>query len=227
VFRLRVSPQSIGAVVCSIRDGSDKVPTVNARLLMLAALMALTACPGAQVKTTPAVPPPLQGAWQSDCLPIKNADDTDGSARLTWGLTPSLWALDTQLFGDDACAMPVGTIHSDGGWGLEGPSSAVPGAFDIRLDVRTRTVTPHVEGFIAYLESLGCGRGHGVDRATDMLDIACPALGLQPFAACQAEYDVVAGDGAGLRFGARAINRDRCDPRSRPPTLGPPLRRLQ
>jgi len=189
----------------------------------------MAGCPSAHVReaTTTGPPPALAGAWQSDCLPIKNADDTDGSARLVYGLTPSLWALDTQLFGDDACAMPVGTLHTDGGWAFERPSTTVPGAWEVRLDVRTRTVTPHVEGFIAYLESVGCGRGHGVDRATDLLDVSCPALGVEPFATCQAEFDVVAGDGAALRFGARGVGRDRCDARARPPTLGPPLRRLQ
>jgi hypothetical protein len=215
--------------VCDGAERSAKVLGVNLqRLLSLSAVALLTACPAAQVKSPPPPPPPaLQGAWQSDCLPIKNADDTDGSARLVYGVTPSLWALDALLFGDEACGVPVGTIHSDGGWGLERPSTMVPGAWEVRLDVRTRTVTPHAEGFIAYLESLGCGRGHGVDRASDMLDVACPALGLLPLAACPVEYDVVAGDGVALRFGARGLHRERCDPRSRPPTLGPPLRRLQ
>jgi hypothetical protein len=191
----------------------------------------LAGCPGAQVTPPPpppsAPPPVVEGAWQSDCFPITNADDTEGSARIVYGLTPSLWGLDTLLYGDDVCASMVGTIHSDGGWGLERPSTAVPGAWEVRLDVRTRTVTPHAEGFIAYLESLGCGRDHGLDRASDMLDVACPALGLQPLTTCPVEYDVIAGDGQTLRLGARAIQRDRCDVRSRPPTLGPALRRMQ
>ena len=171
-------------------------------------------------------PPQLEGAWQSACLPLKNADDTDGSARVVYGVTPTLWALDTQLYGDDACAVPTGTIHSDGGWQWERPSTTITGAWEIRFDVRTRTMTPHVDGFIAYLQSLNCGKDFDVGSSTDMLDMACPDLGLKPLAECQAEYDVVAGDGATLRFGARGINRDRCDARSRPPTLGVPLQRL-
>lgn len=61
-----------------------------------------------------------------------------------------LWAFDLHRFGDDACAALVGTVHADRGWVFERPSVTV-----VRLDVRTPTVTPHVEGFIAHLESLG------------------------------------------------------------------------
>jgi hypothetical protein len=206
---------------------------VNARRVWLVLVLsgvvgAVGGCPSAHLPKAPSGPPPsLVGAWQSDCLPTTNADDTDGSMRVIYGMTSSLWALDTRLFGDGACVNPVGTLHTDGGWAFERASTTVPGAWEVRFDVRTRNITPHDEGFIAYLESVGCGRDYGLDRTSDLLDLSCPALGVEAFAVCQAEFDVVAADGPALRFGARGIGRNRCDARARPPTLGPLLRPLQ
>ncbi|HEY1099607.1 MAG TPA: hypothetical protein VGF99_11800, partial [Myxococcota bacterium] len=100
-------------------------------------------------------------------------------------------------------------------------------AHDVRFDVRTRTVTPHVEGFVAFLEAMSCGGDDvewGVDRANDAFELGCPALGLVPVPACSTLFDVVRVDDATLwrgRDGDKA-----CDVARRPTTLGPPATRM-
>ena len=198
--------------------------------LMATALMAIAlfviGCPAAQVKL-PTPRPTLSGAWQSSCFTVVNADDTEGSERIVVGVTHTLWAMDRHLFADDACTAPTGTIHVDGGYVLEAPSPTTERAWEVRFDFRNRTITPHVDGFMAYLESLSCGDSFGVDRSTDVLDVACPALGFRAFGDCQAEYDIVAVDGDALRFGMRPANGDLCAPPRRPTALGIALERIR
>jgi len=194
--------------------------------LAVVVIVAAAGCPAAQVKPPPPPQPSLVGAWQSGCFKIVNADETEGSARATFGVTDSLWAMDTQIFGDDTCGQVVGTVHSDGGYALERPSSIAPGAWELRLDVRTRKVTPHVDGFIAYLQAVSCGDGYKVDRAMDILDLSCPALGAQPFATCGAEHDVVVVNGMTLTLGARPADGNVCTPAARPRALGKPFTRM-
>jgi hypothetical protein len=215
------------AMVCR----SDRLPTaLMATALMATALMAtallVVGCPAAQVRV-PTPRPTLAGAWQSNCFTVVNADDTEGSARIVVGVTHSLWALDRHLFADDACTAPTGTIHVDGGYELEAPSPTTPGAWNVRFDFRSRTITPQVDGFIAYMESLSCGDSFGVDRSTDVLDTACPALGFRAFGDCQAEHDMVAVDGDTLRFGMRPADGDLCEPPRRPTALGIALERIR
>jgi hypothetical protein len=169
----------------------------------------------------------LAGAWQSECLPVSSRDDVVEAAVITYGLTPTLWALDVALFDDVDCALPFGTVHTDGGFVVEGPSASVTGAWDILLDVRSQTVTPHADAFLTFLEANQCSGDHGLDRITDMFDAACPALGLVPVSSCSTEYDVVIVDGDALRFGARDPRTRRCDAASRPTSEGPRLQSVR
>ncbi len=201
------------------------------RAFFLAVCVVVVAgCPAAQVRETkperpPEPPPVIVGAWQSDCFPVINADETEGSAKVTLGVKDANWGLDMQLFGDDTCGQATGTLHEDGGYALVQPS-AVAGAWELRLDVRTRTVTPHVDGFIYYLQAVSCGDAYKVNRATDILDLACPALGAQPFATCAVGHDLVALDGESLRLGQRPADGNICSEAQRPQSLGRPLRKL-
>jgi len=196
-------------------------------LLPVVAVVGALGCPGSQVKKAPPPPvPALAGSWQSSCMPMVNADDTDGWVRVVVGITPTLWAMDRRLFADDACTAATGTLHTDGGYALEAPSTVVAGAWNARFDFRTRTITPLVDGFIAYLQSLSCGESFGVDRDTDVMDIACPALGFRAFESCQADHDIVLVDGNTLRFGLRPADGDICSDGRRPTALGPPLQRI-
>jgi hypothetical protein len=188
-------------------------------------VVALASCPAAQVlpTTTTTTKPPLEGAWQSTCLQLSRHDDAVEAVVLTYGLTSTLWALDVALFDDADCTLPFGTIHTDGGWVLERPSAQIAGAWDIHLDVRSQTVTPHADAFVAFLTSHRCGLEHGVDRISDMFDLACPALGLQPVPSCPTAYDIVIVDGDALRFGERDPRAPRCSESTRPTSGGPPL----
>jgi hypothetical protein len=196
----------------------------------LAALVGavLSACPAAHTTTTtttapPPPPPALQGAWQSACYSIKNADETDGSARVTLGLTATQWARDLQIFEDDACARPAGLIHDDGAFAFDAARPRDDGAWPVRFDLYGRTITPFSEGFIAYLQAMSCQGDFGVERRTEVLDVGCAALGLQPFSTCSAEFDIVHRDGDLLTFGNRPAGVTPCQPTQRPRELGPAL----
>jgi hypothetical protein len=191
--------------------------------LLVGAVLAMTSCPAAQLVPTTTTKPSLAGAWQSACLPLSRHDDVVEAVTLTYGLTSTLWSLDLALFDDADCTLPFGTIHTDGGWIFERPSTSVAGAWDIRLDVRNQTVTPHADAFVSFLQANHCGVEHGVDRISDMFEMACPALGLQPVPSCPAAYDIVVVDGDALRFGERDPREPRCHESARPTRGGPRL----
>lgn len=198
----------------------------------LAAVVALAACPGDQKrpdpKAIPLAPPNLAGGWASACFAVQNADGTDGFAKTELDIQPSTWALDLSFFGDDACAARLGTVHVDGAWVLEGASTALPGAFDARFDFATRTVTPHVDGFIAFLQSMSCGKApYGVGKTQDILEAGCPAMGFQPRASCPSDYDVVFVNGSTLQLGQRPADNNQCTADQRPKALGPALTRTR
>ena len=195
--------------------------------LSVLVVVATTACPGAQLTTTSSssttIPTAIAGAWQSGCLPVSPTDDVVVAVMITYGLTSTLWALDVALFDDVDCALPFGTIHTDGGFFVERPSTSVAGAWDIRLDIRSQTVTPHADAFITFLEANRCGGDYGLDRITDMFDASCPALGLVPVVSCPTAYDIVVVDSDTLRFGQRDPRVPRCTESTRPTSGGPPL----
>lgn len=196
------------------------------------AVLATTLALGCATTTTtaetpePTLPPTLAGAWQSACFAVHNADDTDGSARVVHGFTDTLWSMDTALFSDTACVDATATLHVDGGYVLEAPSSSTNGAWDVRFDIRNRTITPHVEGFIAFLQAMSCGDDYGVDRATDAFEVACAAFGWPAATTCATEFDVVRVEGATLWRGLRPVDNGLCEVTRRPTALGLPTTRM-
>jgi len=198
------------------------------------AILAITLVLGCATTTTrtatstpaPTPPPTLAGAWQSPCFAIHNADDTDGSARVVHGFTDTLWSTDTALFSDGACVDATATLHVDGGYVLEAPSTSTNGAWDVRFEVRNRTITPHVEGFIAFLQAMSCGEDYGVDRATDAFEVACSAFGWSAATTCSTEFDVVRVDGATMWRGLRPADGQLCEVARRPTSLGAPTTRM-
>src|SRR5262245_36327261 len=97
-------------------------------------VVALAGCPAAQ-KIPDKVPeapklPVIAGKFANDgCLTQPNADGTDSYIRLTYDITPSTWALDTVIYGDEKCTAKEGTIHQDGPYTLTAPSAKLPGSF--------------------------------------------------------------------------------------------------
>lgn len=200
--------------------------------VVVVVIAAVAACPGDQKRPDPQTiapaPPALAGGWASACFAVQNADGTDGFAKMEFDIQPATWALDFSFYGDDACASRLGTVHVDGPYALEGPSTVLPGAFDARFDFATRTVTPHVDGFIAFLQSMSCGKApYGVGKTQDILDAGCPAMGFQPKASCASDYDVVFVNGSTLQFGQRPADNNMCSPDKRPKALGPVLSRTR
>lgn len=196
---------------------------MGARWSVLVALSAL-AC-----TTTPSTPPapppeataPLLGAWVSPCAPVQNADGTDGFAQSVLTLSAAAWSWDTGNFSDDACQTRIGAVRTDGSWQVERTSSTLPGAFDVRFNVSSRSVTPHVDGYMAFLEAMSCGqKPYGVGVAQDISAGGCPNLGVAAVTACPAEFDVAFAGPGGLQLGQRSAAP--CAPTSRPSALGAP-----
>ncbi len=186
-------------------------------------------CPGAQTKDQGRVEgPPLEGGWASACFAMQNPDGTDGFGKLEFDMHTSTWAVDLTFFGDDACGAKLGTVHIDGPYTIQAPSTTLPGAFDARFDFGARSVTPHVDGFIAFLQSMSCGSSpYVVGKPQDILEQGCPAMGFQAKAACPSDFDVVFVSGTTLQFGQRPADNNMCSADRRPRALGAPLTRVR
>ncbi len=195
------------------------------RVVVVVAL-GLAACSGNQRKPDGAVDaaPALVGRWESPCFGVANEDGTDGYARLSYALTSATWSRESSAFADDACAAELGFVHEDGVWTVEKAPSTLPGVFELRFDLRGRWVTPHVDGYVAFLQSMDCGKApYVVDTPQDIFAAGCPNLGLEPITACSSEYDLVFVNGGILQVGLRSKDKNLCAPDRRPTSLGAPV----
>lgn len=198
-------------------------------LLMLLAVVGCATPQQASRRLMPArplTPPVLPGAWQSDCLPIRNADDSDGWVRHVHGFTATLWSTDTTVYVDSACTTAAGVLHSEGAFKVVGPSRSTPGAWDVQFDIHERSITPAREGFVAWLSLMECGDGFRVGRATDMFETACPGFFWQPVTGCSSEFDVIRVEGSTMWRGRRPADGHLCDASRRPLSLGDANTRL-
>ncbi len=190
--------------------------------------LALAGCPAAQklpdkVPTAPVLPV-LAGTYaEESCRKITNADGTDSFVKQSWIITPSTWSRDVVVYGDDQCTTKQATIHADGPYNVTGPSKSVPGAFDVDRAFSHRVVTAHVDGYIAVLQSYGCGKApYAVNEPQDVLAGGCKDLGLMP---CDKEHDIVKLDKDTIAFGKRPADNDICTPDKRPTELETPLKK--
>lgn len=198
----------------------------------VAASVALAGCPGGQKKpddgATAVAAPSLVGGWASSCFSMQNPDGTDGFGKLDFDLQAATWGVDLTFFADDGCASKVGTVHMDGPYVIERASTVLPGAYEARFDFGRRTVTAHVDGFIAFLQSMSCGKApYAVGVAQDILDAGCPSMGFQPRATCPSDFDVVFVNGSSLQFGQRPNDNNMCTVDKRPKALGAPLTKVR
>lgn len=189
--------------------------------------LGISGCPGAQTVKDKlpdaAAKPVLVGKFANDgCLASPNADGTTNYMTLAFDITPSTWAIDVVMYGDEACSAKQGTIRMEGPYTIGNPSVSVPGAFEGDFGFTKRTVTPHVDGFIALLQSLSCGKApYAVNEPQDILASGCKDLGFLPAATCSKDHDLVKLEGDGsLRFGKRPVDNDMCTPEKRPTELG-------
>jgi hypothetical protein len=158
----------------------------------------------------------LTGRWASPCV-----DPGSGQAlRLTFRLTAAAWELAYETFADPACATAFFTVGITGRYEVDGPSAAVLGAHEARFGFGTRAVTPASEAAAAFLRSACSGHSFAPGAATDLAG-GCAQLGAYPIAACPTDYDLVAREGATLRFGKRPANNDMCAADKRPTELSP------
>jgi hypothetical protein len=163
--------------------------------------------------------PDIAGRWVSPCLP----DGEGGAFHLDFDIDASTWTLDYVAHGTETCDFPLMTVHIAGPYELEQPSPSVAGAWEGQFGFDVKELMPHVEGVIDFLESPeGCDfEGFAVGVATDVYEMGCPGLGQYPQAICEADYDLVALDEEGLRFGERPADNDMCTPDKRPVALSP------
>jgi hypothetical protein len=86
-------------------------------------------------------------------------------------------------------------------------------------------VTPHVDGYVAVLQSYSCGKPpYAVNEPQDILEAGCQGLGYPARAGCAEEHDLAKIDGDALQLGARSAEADGCAGR-RPTALGAALRK--
>jgi hypothetical protein len=155
----------------------------------------------------------LAGAWGSGCV-----DPGSGQGiALDFDLTAGDWVLDYQAFGDATCALPFLTVHIEGPYTLGSDSSIVDGAREAEFAFHSKTVTPHSEDAVAFLENT-CGGDFTAGEAAD-LSAGCAGLGQKPLADCDRDYDVVSLVGDTVRFGSRPVDNDLCTPEKRPTEL--------
>lgn len=197
------------------------------------ALLGTLACPGAQKlkDKLPEAPakPVLAGKFANEgCLAMPAADGTTNYTTLAFELSAATWALDAVMYGDETCSAKQGTIHVEGPYTIGNPALAVPGAFEVDFGFSKRTVTPHVDGFIALLQSLSCGKApYAVNEPQDVLEAGCKDLGFLPAATCAKDHDLVKVEGDGsLHFGKRPADNDMCTADKRPQELGSVLFKL-
>jgi hypothetical protein len=191
--------------------------------LVLGSVVSLAACPGAQ-KVTDKLPdaptkPVIHGKFANEgCLSSPNADGTTSYLTLTFDVNPSSWAGDVIMYGEETCTTKQGTIHMEGPYTIGNPSTVVPGAFEMDATFGKRTVTPHVDGYIALMQSLSCGKApYAVNEAQDIGDAGCKDMGFRSIKECPRDHDLVKLEGDGsLRFGKRPADNDMCSPDKRP-----------
>ena len=160
--------------------------------------------------------PDLAGNWLSPCF-----DQGDGTfANLDFDLAADEWALDYTVHGDEACMVPLVSVHIEGPYTLEQPS-AVDGAWEAVFAFDTKTITPHAPPLVEALDGAGCGTDPWAVGVTQSIAQGCAAFGQYPLKSCAADYDIVALDGDTLRFGARPADNDMCTPAKRPAELSP------
>lgn len=179
-------------------------------LLALATIAFATACGPSG--------PDLRGGWTSQCVTPGNQQ----AFSLDFDIQSSTWSLDYAVYGEStSCATPFLTVGIQGPWAYQEPSSTVSGAWEARFGFTDKTVTPHSDAAVAFLSSAqGCNRGgFAVGVATSIFAEGCAGLGQYPGTACQADYDLVSLDQAGLQFGSRPANNDMCAPEKRPTAL--------
>jgi hypothetical protein len=188
---------------------------IRALPLVLAAVVVLAACPGAQ-KIADKLPdgppkPVIHGKFANEgCLASPNADGTTSYLTLTFDVTPSSWAGDVVMYGEETCTTKQGTIHMEGALirNLRVGAGRVRDGRHIRqahITARRRLHRAHAVAVITQST-------YAVRRRT-----SAPAAGhgLPPITECPRDHGLVKLEGDGsLRFGKRPADNDVCSPTS-------------
>jgi hypothetical protein len=206
--------------VLSSRTEARRAPRSSVAVALVLVVL-LLGCAGAQPAPERGLAASLAGRFVNDgCLAQPQADGTTSYLKIAFDLTPTIFSVDLVTYADESCTTKIGTVHIDGPYTIHGPSPSVPGAHEGEFRFARRTVTPHVEGYIALMQSLSCGKPpYAVNEPQDIHVAGCPEMGLRPLAECAGEHDLVKLEGETLRFGKRPADGDLCTPDKRPTEL--------
>lgn len=186
---------------------------------------AVDASSGADQSLDVPAPPSLAGRWVSACIGAPQADGSTQYFLLDFDLSDERWALDYVVHGDEACTVPLVTVHIEGPYQLEEASPTVDGAWNATFGFDTKTIEPQVDPLRDALAAQDdCGSGEWTTgEAQSVLETGCLAFGQYPVDDCGQDHDLVAlsADGSELRFGDRPADNDMCTPAKRPTELSP------
>ena len=189
-------------------------------LVPVLSLLLVASC-GDEVSTTPdggssGFADQLTGRWASAaCTPLgpsvfgRLSLDVQRGGQFTLGVT---------MFGEAACGTALFRSEVIGTLLVVGPSSAVPGAYEVDYPHTTLRLTALVPTMVDTFNTNRCGdRADWAINTTGDISLAgCPGLGIQGNTTCAGEHDLNRIDGTTLTFGDRS--GDLCQ--TRPTSLG-------
>lgn len=119
---------------------------------------------------------------------------------------------------DPAMTQRTFQFRTGGDYKITGFSTTVPGAFEVTFDENLEHVTllTAIPEVIAGMGMAECGLQPNIE--SDISATGCAAW--KPVAQC-GDFDLLALDGTGLRFGRRPADNDMCSPEKRPSELLP------
>lgn len=190
--------------------------TLRALALVLAA-STLPACSSESIPPgeTPFIEE-LAGHWASATC---ESAGPAGFLKRDFVISTDDYKVTVNVFGDDACSVPLMTVEVTGPIEVIGESSAVEGAYEVNYVMTKRTITPRAAMVADGLNGAMCGdmTTWAVDVAGDVTVTGCPAFGVEPNPPCDKEMDLNKIDAEGLWFGDRS--QSLCS--ARPTALGP------
>ena len=122
---------------------------------------------------------------------------------------------------DPAMTKRTFQFRTGGGYSVTGPSASVPGAYEATFDedwkhLTLLTTSPEVVSAMGMAE---CALTPNLE--TDISTTGCAAW--RPVEVCGQDFDLLALEGTGLRFGQRPADNDMCSPERRPTSLLGPV----
>ncbi len=197
-----------------LHQGETAMPMTALRLFACACLAAGTCPAAAEPSDMREALSTLSGSYAS----IGPEAWYGGHGRRLFTFDAGSWTLDFTFGLDPALESPVFRFRTGGDYRIEGPSQAVPGAWQAVFDEDRKLLTLLTgdEGLAEAMGLAACGLVPGVE--TDISQTGCASW--RPVADCPEDHDLLAMEPNGdLRFGVRPADNDMCTAARRPTAL--------